>query len=133
LLGEAALQSSAIGAGLVLGSGTSRAAASDKEKPDTTRIRRRVTLGETGIEVPDISFGTFSLDTDEKLIHYALDRGITHFDTAESYTEGRAEEVLGRERHAPLRIRRSHILTSRFSLGVVNPSRRRTRGLDENP
>lgn len=62
----------------------------------SARVERRVTLGRTGIEVPDIGFGTFTLESDEDLVRYALDRGITHFDTAESYTEGRAEEVLGR-------------------------------------
>ncbi len=74
-------------------------------------IARRVVLGRTGIEIPDISFGTFSLESDERLIHHALDRGITHFDTAESYTNGRAEEVLGRA----LRGRRHEVtLTSKF-------------------
>src|SRR5688572_13997087 len=54
------------------------------------RIRKRATLGRTGIEVPDISFGTFSLEHDEKLVLHALERGVTHFDSAEGYTEGRA-------------------------------------------
>jgi len=60
------------------------------------RIRGRVQLGQSGLEVPDISFGTFSLDRDDGLIAHALDRGITHFDTAEGYRRGRSEEVLGR-------------------------------------
>ena len=59
------------------------------------RIRRRVTLGRTGLEVPDISFGTFALRGDERLVHHALERGITHFDTAEGYTRGDAERTLG--------------------------------------
>lgn len=57
---------------------------------------RRVALGRTGLEVPDIAFGTFALERDVELVRFALDRGITHFDTAEGYTDGRAEEVLGR-------------------------------------
>ncbi len=57
---------------------------------------RGVTLGRTGLEVPDIGFGTFALECDAELVRFALDRGITQFDTAEGYTEGRAEEVLGR-------------------------------------
>ena len=40
--------------------------------------------------------GTFALEHDESLVHHALDRGITHFDTARSYADGRAEKVLGR-------------------------------------
>lgn len=74
-------------------------------------IRRRVALGKTGLEIPDISFGTFSLESDEGLIHHALDRGITHFDSAGGYTEGRAETVLGRA----LEGRRQEVtLTSKF-------------------
>jgi predicted aldo/keto reductase-like oxidoreductase len=63
---------------------------------DTPQIRRRATLGRTQLKIPDISFGTFSLESDENLVRHALDRGITHFDTAEGYTEGRAETVLGK-------------------------------------
>jgi hypothetical protein len=78
-----------------LGAGTLAADALARVGPPHG-IRRRVVLGRSGIEVPDISFGSFSLESDERLVHHALDRGITHFDTAESYTEGRAETVLGR-------------------------------------
>jgi hypothetical protein len=60
------------------------------------RIRKRVTLGRTGVELPDIGFGTFALEGDASLIEHALERGITHFDTAESYTGGSAEQTLGR-------------------------------------
>ena len=74
-------------------------------------IRRRATLGQTGVEIPDISFGTFSLESDQDLVRHALDRGITHFDTAEGYTEGRAETVLGKA----LQGRRQEVtLTSKF-------------------
>jgi len=61
-------------------------------------IRKRVELGRTGIEIPDISFGSFSLeaDADERVVLHALDRGVTHFDTAEGYTRGSAEKILGR-------------------------------------
>ena len=80
--------------------------------PDrVAHIRRRTRLGRTGIEIPDISFGSFALEDDENLVRHALDRGITHFDTAESYTDGRAEEVLGRA----LRDRRHEVtITSKF-------------------
>ncbi len=60
------------------------------------KVRRRVTLGRTGLEMPDIAFGASRLSGDVALIHHALDRGITYFDTAEDYTDGASEETLGR-------------------------------------
>lgn len=54
------------------------------------------TLGRTGLRVSDIGFGSSSLSGDEGLVRHALERGITYFDTAESYQDGRAEETLGR-------------------------------------
>ena len=116
-LGESVRRGSALGVGLALpGIGLSPAVlaaspAAGSANAETPRIRKRSTLGKTGIEIPDISFGTFSLESDETLVLHALDRGVTHFDTAESYTEGRAEEVLGRA----LRGRRQEAtLTSKF-------------------
>jgi predicted aldo/keto reductase-like oxidoreductase len=58
------------------------------------RIRRYVTLGRTGLEVSDISFGSAS-SQDPELVRHALDLGVTFFDTAESYRFGWAEEALG--------------------------------------
>jgi predicted aldo/keto reductase-like oxidoreductase len=120
-LGQAALQSSVLGAGLVFPPSSAQSGDLGNPSPHPSEIRRRVTLGKTGIEVPDISFGTFSLETDEKLVHYALDRGITHFDTAESYTEGRAEEVLGRG----LRGHRSEVtITSKYVAQAEDSAKR---------
>ncbi len=117
-LGESIRRGAALGAGLALpgvGFDATRAGAADSALPagggSSPVIRRRSTLGRTGIEIPDISFGTFSLEHDEQLVLHALERGITHFDTAEGYTEGRAESVLGRA----LRGRRHEVtLTSKF-------------------
>ena len=64
-------------------------AASAAEPP---RVRRRVTLGRTGIQIGDIGFGSSRLDGDEALVRHALDRGIDYFDTAESYAGGASEE-----------------------------------------
>jgi predicted aldo/keto reductase-like oxidoreductase len=64
--------------------------------PPRPEIRRRVVLGRTGLEVPDIGFGTSRLAGDVDLVRYALDHGITYFDTAKMYTEGSSEETLGR-------------------------------------
>jgi predicted aldo/keto reductase-like oxidoreductase len=71
------------------------------------RVRRRVVLGRTGLEISDISIGT-SQPQDQELIRYALDRGINYVDTAEGYPLGRtgeAEEKVG----AVLRGRREGI------------------------
>jgi predicted aldo/keto reductase-like oxidoreductase len=59
-------------------------------------IRATRTLGRTGLRISDIGFGSSSLADDEELVRYALDRGVSYFDTAESYQGGRAELVLGR-------------------------------------
>ena len=70
-----------------LGPGAVRAA----EAPP---IRRYVTLGGTGLEVSDISFGS-SRSSDPRLVRHAMARGVTYFDTAESYRGGDAEEAIG--------------------------------------
>lgn len=60
-------------------------------------VRRRVSLGRTGLAISDISMGT-SQTADPEVIRYALDRGVTYVDTAESYPRGRtgsAEEAVG--------------------------------------
>ncbi len=54
-------------------------------------------LGRTELSISDISFGASRLRSgEEALIHHALDRGINYFDTAESYTGGASEQVIGR-------------------------------------
>ena len=58
------------------------------------RIRRYAPLGRTGLEVSDISFGS-SRSSDPRLVRHAAERGVTYFDTAESYRGGRAEEAIG--------------------------------------
>ncbi len=60
------------------------------------RVRRRVPLGRTGLELPDIAFGASALSGDEALVRHALARGISYFDTAEGYRGGSSEETLGR-------------------------------------
>ena len=80
------------------GPGAGRAAAA------APGIRRYVTLGNTGLRVSDISFGS-SRSADPELVRHAVARGVTYFDTAESYRGGRAEEAIGealrgmRDRH----------------------------------
>ncbi len=62
-------------------------------------------LGSTGIEVPALGLGLMSLsgvygnandDESVKLIHYAIDQGITFLDSADMYGWGHNETLLGR-------------------------------------
>jgi predicted aldo/keto reductase-like oxidoreductase len=59
-------------------------------------VARYVPLGRTHLEIADITFGSSRLRTgEEDLVKYAFDRGINYFDTAESYTRGQSETVIG--------------------------------------
>ena len=58
------------------------------------RIQRYVGLGNTDLTVSDISFGCSRL-SDAKLVRYAYDKGVTYFDTAESYRGGNSESAVG--------------------------------------
>ena len=81
-----------VGAGLTAGlAGLAPAAGAAAGAP---RIRRYVTLGRTDLRVSDISFGS-SGSSDPRLVRHAAERGVTYFDTAESYRGGRAEEAIG--------------------------------------
>ena len=68
-------------------------------------------LGSSGLKVPVLSFGTGTFggsneffkawgqsDVDEatRLVDICIDAGVNMFDTADIYSEGRAEEILGR-------------------------------------
>ena len=63
-------------------------------------------LGQSGISVSAIGLGCMGLSefygepTQESeainLLHRAVDLGITHFDTAEIYGQGRNEQLLGK-------------------------------------
>ena len=79
------------GAGLTAGLAVLGPAAGQARTP---RIQRHVTLGKTGLRVSDISFGS-SRSADPELVRHAVARGVTYFDTAESYRGGRAEEAIG--------------------------------------
>ena len=77
-------------AGVAGGMGTTSAAVGP-----SPHIQRLVTLGRTGLRVSDISFGGSSL-TDPALVLHAYNRGVTYFDTAESYRWGASEEAVGK-------------------------------------
>lgn len=59
------------------------------------QIENYVELGRTGLKVSEIGFGSSSLQ-DHSLVEHALDRGVTYFDTAESYRFGWSEEAMGK-------------------------------------
>ena len=59
-------------------------------------VQRYATLGRTGLKISDVSFGSSSLRPgQEDVVRLALDSGINYFDTAEGYTRGQSETVLG--------------------------------------
>ncbi len=58
-------------------------------------VKGERTLGRTGLRISDIGMGTYDLDGNLPLVRHALERGISYFDTAESYQDGRSEETLG--------------------------------------
>lgn len=113
-----------IGGAALLGLAAAGPAAAAPEPP---AVRRRPTLGRTGLTVPDIGFGSSRLAGDEEVVRHALARGITYFDTAESYTDGASETTLGRA----LRGRRDEIvLATKTSCGPSTTRAELTRALE---
>jgi len=52
------------------------------------------TLGRTNLRIPIVSFGVMNSDSPD-LIKRALDRGVTHLDTAHGYLRGNSERAIG--------------------------------------
>jgi predicted aldo/keto reductase-like oxidoreductase len=52
------------------------------------------TLGKTGLHIPILSMGVMRADN-PNIVRAAYEAGITHFDTAHGYQNGRNEEMLG--------------------------------------
>jgi predicted aldo/keto reductase-like oxidoreductase len=82
-----------LGTAAALGPGLS-ALAAPAANASGPGIRRYVSLGRTGLEVSEIGFGSAS-SHDPDLVRHALERGVTLFDTAESYRFGWSEEAIG--------------------------------------
>lgn len=57
-------------------------------------VRRK--LGNTGLELPVVSFGVMRADN-PNLVKAAMDAGVEHFDTAHGYQNGNNEKMLGEE------------------------------------
>jgi predicted aldo/keto reductase-like oxidoreductase len=59
-------------------------------------VQRYTRLGRTEMQISDISFGTSRLRRgEEDLVRHALDHGINYFDSADTYSGGQSERVLG--------------------------------------
>jgi predicted aldo/keto reductase-like oxidoreductase len=82
------------GAAAALGAGALPLAWTGARAGEEPAVRRYVELGRTALRISDISFGS-SRTTDPGLVRHALERGVTYFDTAESYKGGRSEAAIG--------------------------------------
>lgn len=92
------IKSTAVVAGSTAGS-LPALGATDTASPPVANpaIRGHGTLGKTGLKISDISFGSSRLRTgEERLVEHAIERGVNYIDTAESYTSGQSETVIGR-------------------------------------
>ncbi|MCY4344343.1 MAG: aldo/keto reductase [Gammaproteobacteria bacterium] len=89
------------------------------------QVRRYVTLGRTGLKMSDISFGSSRLrEGEEDLVRYALDKGVNYFDTAEGYTDGQSERVLGNV----LRDERERVIIASKTFASASASKERIMG-----
>ncbi len=100
-----------LGTGAAAGLGTFAGPKHAAAKPS---IKRHVTLGKTGLRVSEIGFGSAS-SQDPALVRYAFERGVTFFDTAESYRFGWSEEAMGEGLKG---IRDQVVLTSKTKAGA---------------
>ena len=82
--------------GVMTGAGASVLGTSGSVANVGHSVSRYVRLGRTGIKISDISFGSSRLrQGEEDIVRHAIDRGVNYFDTADSYTNGQSERVLG--------------------------------------
>jgi predicted aldo/keto reductase-like oxidoreductase len=111
----------AVGGGAVLGAPSEAAAdRDDAPRAQDLAIRERRTLGRTGFEVSDISFGTGNLNN-PNVLAVALDMGINYIDTAEHYVNGQAERTVGEVLEE--RDRSSIFLTTKLNLNFAPASK----------
>ena len=72
------------------------AASSTPSSARPAEVKSYGRLGRTELQVSDISFGSSRLRSgEEHLVEHAMAAGINYIDTAESYTRGQSETVLG--------------------------------------
>src|SRR3984957_1063018 len=88
------------------------------------------TLGRTGVEVSPLCLGAMMFgawgnpdhDDSIRIIHTALDAGINFVDTADVYSRGESEEIVGK---ALVGRRDDVVLATKFGLPVGNDPNRR--------
>lgn len=82
--------------GLASGLPTTTLAGPAQKPKVSAGVQRYVKLGKTGLRISDISFGSSRLRSgQEHLVDHAYDLGVNYFDTAESYSNGQSEPVIG--------------------------------------
>lgn len=74
--------------------GRSKPVAALDRQDSEIKIREYRTLGRTGFDISDISFGTGNLNN-ANVMQVALDMGVNYIDTAEHYVNGQAERSVG--------------------------------------
>jgi uncharacterized protein len=83
------------GASLALSGGvTGMAGAAETQKPGSKEIPKRV-LGKTGISVPILGLGGGDWTTNEALLRVAFQMGVTYWDAASEYENGKCELGIG--------------------------------------
>ncbi len=89
-------------------------APAEEPSQDDVRARDYRVLGRTGFKVSDISMGCGRI-SEANVVRYAYDNGINYFDTAESYSNGDSERMIGEA--MPHMDRKQIFITTK--LGVV--------------
>lgn len=84
---------------------------------DPPVIRSYRDLGRTGLKISDVGCGAISL-FEPNVLRYAFERGVTYFDTAETYIQSNSERYIGQ---ALAGVRDKIILTTK--LGFSSPAR----------
>lgn len=96
-----------------------------------SHVKKYVRLGRTGYEIADISFGSSRLRTgEEHLVHHALDNGVNYIDTAESYTGGASETVIGKALKG--RPREDVVIVTKASVGANDSAASMMARLDDS-
>jgi 1-deoxyxylulose-5-phosphate synthase len=102
-----------------------------REAPRQDTGMAHVRLGTSGLKVPRLCLGTMSFgptaaqpwalaeDEARPIVHRALELGVTFFDTADVYSNGASEEILGRALHEA--VPRDRVVIATKVHGPVGP------------
>ena len=114
----------------------SRQVTSDSQKEEEDAMKY-ATLGNTGLLVSKLCFGTMTFGDGrgmfkaigavgqaaaDELVKTSIESGINFFDTADVYTEGESEKILGQSLKN-LKIARQHVVIATKVYGRVGPGR----------